>query len=205
MVLAKDRRGLTKTLIGKAVELRNSIPWANPSMFVLLEDPKKPGKKTVRPGARNFFVVLLLIAVAVGGVYVWQRPHEPQQHIDVFEVIVPPPEIKPLAPPPKAVAVEKPAPAPEPPPPPPAAAPAKPAAKIATGKLLVTATFKGKPVKDAVVRINGVNLGNTPVSAPVAAGRYTVKIDRAGFKSEKRPDVDIRAGKTRALNFELKK
>jgi hypothetical protein len=232
-VLSKERRGLTKTLIGKAVELRQSIPWANPSQILLLDDPKRPGKKKVRSGARNTFVIILLLTVGGAAFYEWRYPREVKQ-VDVYEVVVAPPVTKALeepkpvadekppaaepaaapapkpavaekpapAPPPKPTVAEKPAPAPPPKTAPPAAAPAK---QPPPGTLVVLATTKGKPLKDAAVHINGVSLGSTPVKAPVAPGKYTVKIEHAGFKPEKRPDVEVRPGKTQTVTVELKK
>jgi outer membrane biosynthesis protein TonB len=240
IVLSKERRGLTKTLIGKAVELRQSIPWANPSQILLLEDPKRPGKKKVRSGARNAFVVMLLLTVGGGAFYEWRYPREVKQ-VDVYEVVVAPPETKPIeapkppveektvaepaaaekpAPPeskpavaekpapvpaPKPVVAEKPAEKPAPAPKPAAAAPQPPAGKPPPGTLVVVATTKGKPLKDASVHLNGVSLGNTPVKAAVVPGKYTVKIEHAGFKAEKRADVEVRPGKTLTVAVELKK
>jgi hypothetical protein len=221
IVLSKERRGLTKTLIGKAIELRQSIPWANPSQIVLLDDPRRPGKKKVRSGARNVFVLMLLGAVATGAFYVWRNPAAEPKHIDVYQVTMAEPETKPLQPPKPAAPAPAPAPTPKPaepapvakaappsPPPAPASAPAlatEPPGKAPPGTLVVLAMYKGKPIKDASVHINGVTLGVTPVKAAVVPGRYTVKVDHAGFKSEKRPDVDVRSGKTQAITVELKK
>jgi hypothetical protein len=258
-VLSKERRGLTRTLIGKAIELRQSIPWANPSAVLLLADPKRPGKMRVRPSARNVLIAFLLAIIAGGAAYIWRHPTE---QVDVYEVVIAPPVTKPLDPPQTEaapIAEEKPAPAPEstkpaavvtetsaPPPakapespsvpkpaspskpasaqkpvptapaPKTAAAPAAPkaapppppvvpAGKLPPGTLVVLAMCKGKPVKDAAVHIDGVSLGNTPVKAAVLPGKYTVKVEHAGFKIEKRPDIEVRPGKTQTVTVELKK
>src|SRR4051812_46952573 len=59
-------------MIGRAIELRQSIPWANASAVWMVDDPNRPGEMKVRPGARNGLVLLLLFAVAVaGGYYFW--------------------------------------------------------------------------------------------------------------------------------------
>src|SRR6185295_5272135 len=68
VVLSKYRLHLSRTLIAKAVELRNSIPWASASQVILLEDPKRPGVKKLRTAARN--VGLALIAAV--GLYAWR-------------------------------------------------------------------------------------------------------------------------------------
>lgn len=210
----KQKQPLTRTLIGKAVELRNSIPWANPSAVMLLDDPRRPGKRKVRPAARNVVIAVLALGIAGETAYLLTRPEK----APVFEVVIAPPETKPLAevkpPKPKEAAppplVEAPKPK-EPPPPPmvqaPAPAPPKPAkpAKPANGTLVVTTRHSGKPVTGAVVRINGVNLGPTPVNSEVIPGIYTVKVEKPGFKTEKRPSVEVRAAKKQVLVVDLKK
>src|SRR5205823_2601390 len=90
MMLSKDRRGLTRTLIGKAVELRNSIPWANPSAIMLLDDPRRPGKKKVRPVA-GVVIAVLSVAVVVETIYLLTR-HDPAPV--VLEVATSTPEVK---------------------------------------------------------------------------------------------------------------
>jgi hypothetical protein len=208
MMLSKERKGLSKTLIGKAIELRNSIPWANPSAIVLLDDPRRPGKKKVRPWAR-WAVIALSVALAGETVYVLTRKNE------VYEVVTAPPDTKPIAKPVVKAEATPPAPAPKPvekppppkaePPPVKAAAPAPPAAKQANGTLVVNARHAGKAVTGAMVRINGVSLWTTPVNATVLPGVYTVKIDKAGFGSEKRAGVEVKAAKKVVLTVDLKK
>src|SRR5262249_49493188 len=117
----------------------------------------------------------------------------------------PAPVAKAAPPAPAPTPAPAPAPTPAPAPAPAPASVAEPLGKPPPGTLVVLAMYKGKPIKDAAVHINGVNLGVTPVKAAVVPGRYTVKVDHAGFKSEKRPDVDVRSGKTQAITVELKK
>lgn len=242
MVLSKERRGLTKTLIGKAVELRNSIPWANPSQIVLLEDPRRPGKKKVRPVAR-IVIALLVLGLAAETLYLFTRPPT-----EVFEVVAAPPETRPTEPrvaqarrdeprveekkaeepravekkveekkgdaphpvvaaPPKSTAPAA-APAKSAPPPAKTPAPAKAAATPAPkgpGTLVVVTRHQGKPVTGATVRINGVSLGQTPVNTAVQPGVYTVKVDKPGFKVEKRADVAVTSSKKSVVTVDLKK
>src|SRR4051812_5886318 len=87
MMMSKERRGLTRTMIGKAIELRNSIPWANPSQIMLLDDPRRPGAKKVRPAARNVIIAILSVAVVGETVYLLRR-----QTPEVFEVVAAAPE-----------------------------------------------------------------------------------------------------------------
>jgi hypothetical protein len=241
MMMSKERRGLTRTMIGKAIELRNSIPWANPSQIMLLDDPRRPGAKKVRPAARNVIIAILSVAVVGETVYLLRR-----QTPEVFEVVAAAPEARPLVPgentrapapskPTPAAAPEAKAEAPPPPPPkqtepvpqpapvkspaaakPPSAAPppakaavapAQPAGKPANGNgtLVVVTRHAGKPLNGAIVRINGVSLGPTPVNATVIPGVYTVKVDLAGFKVEKRPGVEVWSSKKVVVTVDLSK
>lgn len=204
MLLSKERRGLTRTLIGKAIELRNSIPWANPSQILLLDDPGWPGRKKVRPVA-GVVIGVLSVALAAETLYLLTR-RDPPPH--VIEVATSPPQITsaektPEKPEPIAK-TDPPAPKPPPPAPKAAAAPAPPA-KIAKGTLVVITRHSGKQLTGASVRINGVSLGATPIKTAVRPGVYTLKVEKPGFKSEKRTHLRVRSSKKQVVMVDLKK
>jgi hypothetical protein len=198
-------RGLTRTLIGKAIELRDSIPWATASAVVMVRD--EGGKPKPRP--KGIAVVGSAVAVlALGGYFLFRSP--PKKAEPVVAVSPPPPAPEPPSPTPepKAPAVAS-APAKAPvakpsvPEPPPAKATAMaPVSK--PGTLVVKAAYRGKPVA-ARVKVNGEAKGMTPLTVALAPSKYTLTVESAGFKREKRTGVQVVAGRKAMLAVDLKK
>jgi hypothetical protein len=207
-------RGLTRTLIGKAVELRDSIPWATASAVVMVRD--EGGKPKPRP--KGIAGVVLGFALFVLGAYfLFRSPSKPAEPV-VAEASPPPSASKPEPPP-----------APEPQPPAVAAAPARSApakqeapapAKVAakssapepptkapagkSGTLVVRAAYRGKPVV-ARVKVNGEAKGMTPLTVALAPSKYTLTLESTGFRREKRTDVQVVAGRKAMLAVDLRK
>jgi hypothetical protein len=196
-------RGLTRTLIGKAVELRDSIPWATASAVVMVRD--EGGKPKPRP--KGIAVVGGAVAVlAVGGYFLFRSP--PKKAEPVVAVAPPPaPEPPSPMPEPKAPAIasapaKAPAAKPSLPEPPPAKAMAPAGGK--PGTLVVKAAYRGKPVA-ARVKVNGEAKGMTPLTVALAPSKYTLTLESSGFKREKRTDVQVVAGRKAMLAVDLKK
>src|SRR5579871_3543523 len=187
-VMFGKRKGLTKTLIGKAVELRDSIPWASASAVVVLRDPD--GKRRARPG--GVLGTLVVVAVLIGGGYALSRskptaPAGPQPVPPAPMASEPPaplalPPLAPLpSPAPPATAKAEAPPRPEPPVAKPASPPpASPPAAKGTGTLVVKVAFKGKAVP-AKVMVNGENKGNAPVTLALAPSKYTLTVEKSGY------------------------
>lgn len=210
-VMLGKKRNLTKTLIGKAIELRNSIPWANPSQVVMLRDDE--GHRRARPGGIAGVGAVLLVVVGV----IWlamRKPHSVEKkeaeavaeetEKETKEAKAPPAPSK-EEPPAKAATTDIPPPHPTiiPPPPPPMPATPKPDKK--TGTLAITASYKGKAVAGAKVVVNGENKGVTPITVALPPSKYTLVIEKSGFKREKRSGVLIQAGRKATLKVAMQK
>lgn len=204
VVLGKNK-SLTRSLIAKAAELRTSIPWATDSAVVMVDDGTG---NSSRPGVAAFVAIAAVVLAVVGGAlfYFGARTSEPRVELTSVEVDRGEPTDRGETLPAVAKATES--------------APgtvkaasatntrtasrAAPAAKKKGGTLSVEAIYKGKSVPAKVV-VNGENKGNTPVSVPLGAGKYTIKIEKAGFMSAKLQDVQVDAGRNTALKIDLKK
>lgn len=169
-VVFGKKKSLTRTLIGKAVELRTSIPWASASAVIILEDSQ--GRKKVRPfGVAILGAVVLLI---VGACYLGVRWLETRA--------TPGPRVTAITTGDVGISVSD-----------------EPAEK---GFLAVNASHEGKPVS-AKVRVNGELKGTTPLKTALPPGKYTLKIEKAGLRTEKRVDVEVVSGRTNALQVTL--
>jgi hypothetical protein len=194
-------KGLTRTLIGKAIELRDSIPWASASAVVMVRDPE--GKTKARP--KGIAIVGAAAAViAVGGYFVFRSP--PKKAEPVVAVATPPPPAAEPTPPAPIQLAAAPAPAvvavPAKPSPPPPAKAAGPANK--SGTLVVRAAYRGKPVA-ARVKINSEAKGMTPLTVALAPSKYTLTVESTGFKREKRTDVQVVSGRKSMLAVAMRK
>ncbi|HEX4622665.1 MAG TPA: zinc ribbon domain-containing protein, partial [Myxococcaceae bacterium] len=88
-------RGLTRTLIGKAIELRDSIPWATASAVVMVRD--EGGKPKPRP--KGIAGVALGFALfALGAYFLFRSPSKPAEPV-VAEARPPSSPAKPESPP----------------------------------------------------------------------------------------------------------
>jgi hypothetical protein len=191
-VLFGKQKSLTRTLIGKALDLRSSIPWASASAVILVEDTR--GRKKVRPA--GLLSVLVVLGAIVGGAWFLfkgmdEAPGKPEPVVQAPPVDVPPvvrtaPPAKPVSP----ATVKRSVPA------------VAPAAK--TGTLTLDAVHKGKPTT-AKVLINGKNKGNTPLSISLVPGKYTVAFERKGLVPQKKTGVKVDAGRNTSLRVDLKK
>lgn len=164
-VMFGRKRGLTRTMIGKAVELRESIPWASASAVILVDDGA--GRKKLRVG-RTIALSVVLIAV-VGGSYLWLTG-------SLATAMTRAPEIS--------------------------AEVTRPAGGLHRGILDVQAFHEGHPVA-AKVLVNGENKGLTPVSTALPPGKYTLKLVKAGYRTEKRINVEVVANKSAVLKVDL--
>ncbi len=142
---------------------------------------KIPAEKKKRSGVGMLVGALVVVAAGVGGYLALGKKSEPLP-------AAPPP------PPPVAASVETVRVAQPPPPPsrrqtaPPAAPPPAPAA--AQGYVSVNSNPPG------TLFIDGRDLGSVPViEEPVSAGRHTIRVERAGFKT-KTETIDVPANTT---------
>jgi hypothetical protein len=69
------------------------------------------------------------------------------------------------------------------------------------GKLSVITMLKGEPYW-AQVLIDGVSKGRTPLLLDLPAGRYVVKVERPGFKSQTR-EIRVASGKAAVVRIDL--
>ena len=154
---------------------------------------KIPSEKKKRSSVGMVIGALVLVAAGVGGYLALGRKSEPPAS--------PPQASLPPAPPPVAVPVATPPPAPRrgnenrrqtaPPPAPPTAPVA------AQGYVSVNSNPPG------TLFIDGRDLGSVPViEEPVSAGRHTIRVERAGFKT-KTETIDVPANTTVRRTFVL--
>lgn len=207
-VLFGKKQNLTRTLIGRAVEWTTSIPWARESAIVQLDDKGRPPSRR-----RGVWVALLLIIVGGGvGYLLWSRsptqaPASASSSVRPAEVAAAKVDPPAVAPPPAAPIERSPLAQAAPPaePKPVAKAPAaKPVTKAhPTGTLSVSASHKGKVIH-AKLMVNGESKGVTPVKVALAAGKYTLKLEKDGLPPVKKSDVKVDAGKSTALKVEMK-
>lgn len=194
-------KSLTRSLIGKAVELRSSIPWATESSVNLVDD-RPPSRRNARrsavAGAAGLLgfaltavIALRLLSSEVQDGDIELTAVEVQREPDGVRAEAGPrtDAVRPAS----GTAAGKVT---------PARATAPPALK--PGTLSVEAIYKGKTVP-ARVTVNGDRKGNTPVSVPLGPGKYTVKIEKAGFISAKLQDVQVDSGRNTALKIDLEK
>lgn len=167
-VMFGRRKGLTRTMIGRAIELRESIPWASASAVMLVDDGS--GKKRLRVG-RVLALSVALVATLAGG-YLWLNG-------SLATAMTKGPEI--------TAEVTKPA-----------------GSGLRRGILDVQAFDGGDPVA-AKVLVNGENKGLTPVSTALPPGKYTLKIVKAGYRTEKRIDVEVVANRSASLKIDLER
>jgi hypothetical protein len=167
------KKSLTRTLIGKAVELRTQIPWASASAVILIEDTK--GNKRVRP--LGLVILTVLVAGIVGGCYFGVRWLQTRS--------TPGPRVTAITSSDTDISSQA----------------EEPQAK---GTLAVNATHQGKTVA-AKVRVNGDLKGTTPLRTSLPPGKYTLKIERAGLRTEKRVNVEVVSGRTSSLRVDLNK
>ena len=183
------KKSLTRTLISKAAELRDDIPWATTSMFALVDDGAGKKKRKLRGWV---FAAAAVLVLAVAAAVAWYLRAGPEA----------PPAIAAAAPDvPAKAAPAKPA---KPPPAKPAPKASKPPAAAKRGTLSIDALHRGQSVR-AKVEVNGDDQGTTPVSIPLAPGKYTVKIEKAGFIAAKLVDVAVDSGKNTELKIDLRK
>ena len=69
------------------------------------------------------------------------------------------------------------------------------------GHLSVLSSRLGEPYW-ATVLVDGVHKGRTPVSLDLPAGRYVIRVERAGFRNQER-EVRIASGKSTTLRVDL--
>jgi hypothetical protein len=191
-------KGLTRTLIGKAIELRDSIPWATASAVVMVRDAE--GKQKPRPKGIASMAAAAAI-LAVGGYFLFRSP--PKRVEAVAAAVTPPPsEVAPApAPVPESLPLAA------PPAPAVVAVPAKPSPPAPAGKsgtLVIRAAYKGKAIA-ARVKVNGEAKGMTPLTVALAPSKYTLTVESTGFKREKRTDVQVVSGRKSMLAVNLHK
>ncbi len=148
---------------------------------------KIPAEKKKRSSVGMLVGALVVVAAGVGGYLALAKKSEPPP-------AAPPQGSLPPAPPPVAASVETVRVAQPPPPPsrrqtaPPPAPPPVPAA--ARGYVSVNSNPPG------TLFIDGRDLGSVPViEEPVSAGRHTIRVERAGFKT-KSETIDVPANTT---------
>ena len=148
------------------------------------------GKKKQRSSVGMVVGALVVLAAVAGGYLAFGKKSEPPP--------APPPQASlPPAPPPVAVPVETIRVAPQPPAPRrgtdtrrQAAPPPAPAPVAAQGSVSVNSNPPG------TLFIDGRDLGSVPViEEPVSAGRHTIRVERAGFKT-KTETIDVPANTT---------